>query len=155
MSIYASETAVPVDRSKAEIEKILARYGADQFMHGWQSGRAVIMFRAHERMVRFELQIPELAEFAVSPKGRRRPPTAIQEAWEQACRQRWRALSLVIKAKLEAVASGITVFEEEFLAHIVLPGGKTVGQTLVPQLEQVYATGKVPPMLSWDKEKSS
>ena len=28
--------------------------------------------------------------------------------WEQACRQKWRALALVIKAKLEAVAAGAT-----------------------------------------------
>ena len=35
--------------------------------------------------------------------------------WEQACRQRWRALALVIKAKLEAIDAEISTFEEEFL----------------------------------------
>ena len=48
---------------------------------------------------------------------------AQQAAWEQVCRQRWRALLLIIRAKLEAVASGITTLENEFLANIVLPDG--------------------------------
>jgi hypothetical protein len=52
--------------------------------------------------------------------GKRRTETQAQRAWEQAVRQRWRALVLVIKAKLEAVESGITSFEDEFLAHTVL-----------------------------------
>ena len=42
-------------------------------------------------------------------------------AHEQERRRLWRALLLNIKAKLEAVESGISVFDEEFMAHIVLP----------------------------------
>ena len=34
---YATDTRVSVERSKAEIEAILARYGADQFMYGWEA----------------------------------------------------------------------------------------------------------------------
>ncbi|WP_198651245.1 hypothetical protein [Salinicola sp. CPA57] len=69
-------------------------------------------------------------------------------AWEQACRQRWRALALVIKAKLEAVESGITMFEEEFLAHIVLPNGGTVGGWMLPQIKKSYDSGSMPPLLA-------
>lgn len=65
----------------------------------------------------------------MTPTGRRtRSDDAAEKAWEQATRQRWRALHLVVKAKLEAVESGITVFDDEFLAHIVLPDGGTVGR---------------------------
>ena len=71
-----------------------------------------------------------------------RPPSS---GW--ACRQTWRALALVVKAKLEAVDAGITVFEEEFLAHIVLPDGRTVGQFTLPQVESAYLTGKMPKLL--------
>lgn len=67
--------------------------------------------------------------------------------WEQACRQKWRALALVVKAKLEAVESGISEFEEEFLAHIVLPDGQTVGRWMQPQIADAYGSGKMPPML--------
>jgi len=51
------------------------------------------------------------------------------------------------KAKLEAVEAGISVFDEEFLAHIVLPDGRTVGQFMTPQIEEVYAHGRMPTLL--------
>jgi hypothetical protein len=35
--------------------------------------------------------------------------------------RRWRALLLMIKAKVEAVESGVVTFEDEWLAHFVLP----------------------------------
>ncbi len=60
---------------------------------------------------------------------------------------RW--LALVIKAKLEAVESGITMFEEEFLAHIVLPDGKTAGEHVIPAIESSYQTGKVKALLPY------
>ncbi len=56
-------------------------------------------------------------------------------------------LALVIKAKLEAVETGITMFDEEFLAHIVLPNGNTVGQFMLPQVESTYNSGAMPPLL--------
>lgn len=56
-------------------------------------------------------------------------------------------MALCIKAKLEAVETGISSFEEEFLAYIVLPDGSTVGEWAAPQIEQVYTTGRMPPMM--------
>ena len=53
----------------------------------------------------------------------------------------------MIKAKLEAVASDISTFESEFLAHIVLPNNKTVADTLLPQIADAYKNGKMPPLL--------
>jgi len=67
--------------------------------------------------------------------------------WEQACRQRWRALALAIKAKLEAVESGITGFEEEFLSHIIMADGKTIGEHIVPQVAQLCSPAALPPLL--------
>lgn len=70
-----------------------------------------------------------------------------QAAYEQDVRQRWRALCLCIKAKLEAVEAGITTFEDEFMAHIVLPNGQTMSQHATPMIAQAYETGNVPPLL--------
>lgn len=38
MTRYAQKTTVPVERSRNEIEATLARYGAQQFMYGWDTG---------------------------------------------------------------------------------------------------------------------
>jgi hypothetical protein len=159
---YAVNTDVSCDRSRAEIEGIIRRYGASQFMYGWADDRAVIGFACKSRHVRFELPLPKRddPDFAKTPAGRRhRSPVAQEAAWEQACRQRWRALALVIKAKLEAVETGITTFDDEFLAHIVLPGGQTVGQYILPRLDKVSANGAIagllPAPLSGEKEKAA
>ncbi len=148
MPTYAAKTDVAPDRSRAEIERTLERYGADGFMYGRDGARALIMFRANGRMIRFVLQLPDkndpvFHKKAANQYGRVTP----DEQWEKACRQKWRALALVIKAKLEAVESGIVTFEEEFLAHTVLPDNQTVAQWMIPQVEQAYLTGQMPALL--------
>lgn len=150
MSRYAENTSVSSEKSRAEIEATLRRYGASQFMYGWDATSAVIVFQAHGRRVKFVLPMPDqnADEFRLTP-GRKLERTTDQvlAAWEQACRQRWRALALVIKAKLEAVEAGITVFDDEFLAHMMLPNGSTVGEWARPQLAAVYESGTMPALL--------
>lgn len=123
---YAAETSVPVDRTKAEIERTITRYGATSFMTGWEAGKAMISFTFSDRMVRFVID---------SPNGR------TKKKQEQAERQRWRALLLLIKAKLEYVDSGIVEFEEEFLANIVTNNGETIAERLLPQLSGEIGSG--------------
>lgn len=149
MPRYAANTDVSAAKSRAEIETTLSRYGADQFMYGWAEGRAVIGFRMEGRFVRFEMPMPDANDeaFTLTPTGRDRSQKAQEDAYDQAVRQRWRALLLVIKAKLEAVEAEITTFEEEFLAHIVMPDGSTVGATAVPAIAEAYRTGKFPQLL--------
>ena len=149
MAQFAAQTSVSVEKSRAEIESILARYGANKFGYATDSerGLATIQFCARDRHIRFTLNLP-LAndrQFLFTPSRRqRRSQDEQMKAWEQACRQRWRALCLCIKAKLEAVECGITEFEAEFMAHIVLPSGGTVGQLMLPQISQAYLTGGEP-----------
>jgi hypothetical protein len=108
----------------------------------------MIAFRAAERMVRFTINMPDLEDFKRTPSGRRsRSPAQQQVEWEKAGRQRWRALALVVKAKLEAVDSGITTFEEEFLSFIMLPNGQTVYEATRDGVEQAYVDGKMPALL--------
>lgn len=78
-----------------------------------------------------------------------RHPDDAYRAWEQACRSRYRALNLCIKAKLEAVEQGITTFEAEFLAHFVMPNNQTLGEAIIPQLEDACVRGKLP-ALGWN-----
>lgn len=162
MGRYAKNTAVTVERTKAELERIILKYGADSFatMSNTRTGVAAIMFEMSDRRVVFELPLPNMGDFAETTyevqgsKHRRahtktteHTPAQQQKLWDQACRQRWRALSLAVKAKLEAVESGITSFEEEFLAHIQLPNGATVGSYMVPQIQAAYDNNKMPPLL--------
>lgn len=148
---YAENTSVPVDRSRAEIERTLQRYGASQFMYGYDESHSMIAFAMAGRQVRFVVPMPDKnsRQFTHTPTGKlRRDADSMLREYEKATRQRWRALALVIKAKLEAVEAGITVFEDEFLAHIVLPDGSTAGDWMRPQIQKAYDKGTMPAKLT-------
>lgn len=146
---YAEGTEVPAERSRAEIEQIARRYGADLFSSGWDSDRARVTFRAKGRCVRFELKMPSRDEerFTHWPKPRewkRRTDEQALKLWRAEERRLWRALALLIKAKLEAVESGIGDFEAEFLGNVILPDNTTVADFMKPYVELAYETGKAP-----------
>jgi hypothetical protein len=141
---FASETSVPVERSRAELEKLLRRYEADQFVSGWEEGRAMVGFRIAGRTVRLEVPMPTLKDVQKTPSGRqRRAPSSQAAVLAQMERQRWRALLLLTKAKLEACALGLETFEQAFLAGIVTPNGQTIGQRLVQQLDEIQKGGAI------------
>ena len=145
---YARNTDVSVERSQVEIGTILRRYGAESFLCGYEGDRAVVQFTAAARRVRFVLTLPTRSErrFTHSSRGARTPEVVGRE-WEQACRQKWRALALVIKAKLEAVEAGIVTFEQEFLGQVVLPDDTTVYDQTRDRVALAYDTGQLQPLL--------
>lgn len=153
MTTYAADTSVPVEKSRAEIEGTLARYGASRFGYMTHETEAMIGFVMNNKAIKFVLPLPDpkaerftvqtYVRSGVRRRGGHNTPEQARRLWEQACRSRWRSLALCIKAKLEACAAGITDFETEFLAHIVTPGGQTVGQRLLPQVEEMTKSGKV------------
>ncbi len=153
MTRYAEGTSVPVDRSKAEIEHTLARYGAESFAYATERTTAMIAFRLRGRMIRFMLKLPDPndPEFARTETGRPRKGQAAQEAYEQAVRQSWRALALIIKAKLEAVEAGIVAMDAEFMGYTMLPNGKTAGEVVGPLIDESYRTGGMPRLLDLPK----
>lgn len=148
MPTYAKDTMVPSDRSRAEIERTLQRYGADSFAYAWQRNTAVIGFEINGRRYKIVLPLPEQSEFSHTPaRGTVRSREAQLSAWEQATRQRWRALALYVKAVLEAAEAGIINIEEALQPYTLLPNGETVGEWIGPQIESVYVTGRMPAML--------
>lgn len=150
MSRYAQNTSVTSEKSRAEIERTVARYGADSFAYMSDRDRAAVGFALNDRRVRFVLPLPDpySKAFTHTPeRGIERSEDQRASEYDKAVRQKWRALALCIKAKLEAVESDITTFDEEFLAHIVLPGGATIAERLLPQLDHAYETGELPPLL--------
>lgn len=122
MGRYANKTSVPVSRSRDELERTLMRYGADNFGY-FNQGDAIKIAFCHQGLnVLFTV-----------PNGED----------DQQTRQRWRALNLVVKAKLEAIDSGISTFEDEFLSNVVYRGGVTIGEHIRPQLPSVADGGEL------------
>lgn len=150
---YASETSVSVAKSRGEIEDMVRRAGGRKFGSAYEEDRAVVFFELAERRVMFELPLPRVEDFAQrTVRGRKVKASAEQQesAWEQACRTRWRALCLAIKAKLVSVESHVETFEEAFLAHLVIPtedGVRRFAAVATKAIAQAYTVGKLPPLL--------
>jgi hypothetical protein len=161
---YAEGTSVPVEKSKAELEGMLARAGAGQYgvLNNAIEGFAIVAFtlgpkgRPDEaRQFKIRLPLPRLVDFATKPApGNRRDRTPVartpdeqQKAHEQACRERWRALVLCVKAKLVLIDLGVSSYEREFLADLVLAEGGTVYGALAPKIADMYLSGRTPPLL--------
>ncbi len=127
---FAEDTKVPASRSRDQIVELMRRAGADAFLFGEEKERATIGFRLNGRYLRFTVPFPERAN-------------------DQLVRARWRAMWLVVKARLEAVAIGLITIEEAFLAETLLPDKRSVAEVMVPQIETAYRDGKMPPLLPY------
>jgi hypothetical protein len=100
-------------------------------------------------VIRFTLPLPskEDADFARTPGGRRwRDADGQYKAWEQACREKWRALFLSVKSKLYSIETGIETFDSAFMAQIVMPNGQTMEELALPLIADAYTKGKMPDM---------
>lgn len=132
--MYAKDTIVPVSKTRGEIEQLLERAKAKQFGTAvdYDLLTARVQFKLHERVVRFTVALPDRKKMGDGVR------------YERAERQRWRALLLVLKAKLESIESQIETFEAAFLSQIVMPNDRTVADIIVPLVAESYKGGKMP-----------
>lgn len=144
---YAKTTTVTPEKSLQEIKSTLIRFGAnrDSFTYAERGRWVGIQFDTANRTVRLEMTLPDRELFALDRYRRRRIETAIDKDWDQACRQRWRTLTILVKAKMAAIEDGISTFEREFMADLLLPSGQTVGQAV--DIDEAMRTGDVPSLV--------
>jgi hypothetical protein len=141
MSGYARRTTVSPIKTRGEIEHELEKRGASAFGYNREGNQTVIAFTLDGLQVRMGLELPNPNErrFTHTPTGQPRSAGSQADAYDQEVRRRWRALLLVVKAKLVAVDEGITTLEREFLADVMLPGGVTVLDRIRPAIEETRA----------------
>lgn len=126
MSVYAEGTKVAVTKTLAEIEDLVRKRGGQRFYRGEQDDWMVLGWWQSERMVMFGVALPPLKQFERKPRGYGSRPMSEQLALqEQAMREQWRAVLLVIKAKYASVDAKIESFEESFLGQLVVPDPET------------------------------
>ena len=144
---YASGTQVPEYRSRAEIERLLMRYGADEFGYVTRKAEALIGFVYNGIRIQMSVPLPDREDpkFASTPTGRttRSDSRAFNE-WQKEIRRRWRSLCLVIKALLVGVDDGVLRFEEAFLPYVVMGDGLTICQHVLPHMQKALESGRMP-----------
>lgn len=144
VSFYAQNTDVPVERSRAEIDRLLSKNGATTtsiFVDNDEKAVAAVAFTMKGARFRLELPLPTPEDLAKA-KSTRRGVTL-----DQLRRERWRAMVLLLKSKLEIVRLGITTVEREFLADMVLPNGGTVHEQLAHAIRAGLGSGDRPKRL--------
>lgn len=145
---YAAGTNVSVDRSLSEVQRLLERFGCDQFGFAQEKSsttarRTLLMFRWGGYAFKLDVPLPDPASkmFTHTPKGQRRTQIQAMDHFEREVCRRYRVLVLWVKAQLEAISLGVVRMEEAFLNWIMIPGGKTVGDEVRARLPET-AGGK-------------
>jgi hypothetical protein len=163
MTRYAASTIISLSHSIIDIEKLVRANGMTGFVQGVAEDRIVIAFANQEgRQVRFVVPVKPASQDllgemrAAAAASRSTRPTSQEQAWDQHRRQLGRALLLTIKAKIECIAAGIETFEDAFMSQLALPDGRTVGQMVKAEVQQLYDAGRAPPRLlpDYSGEKS-
>lgn len=154
---YAQNTSVSVQRSQAEIHRVLERYGADNIGIAQSKAHAkvLVIFNYDGLDLKIELDLPDIQEdrFRLTETGKGRRPELIKKCWEQGCRQRWRRLMLSLTARLEEVEDGLLRPREAFLPWVLLPNGQTVGGWIEPRISEAIESGEVPKLLPFTTTK--
>lgn len=151
---FAQGTDVPVDRTRLELESLLRAYEAQAVAVFTSDDSNAVAFEMRDRRILFKVRLPDRASRAFTHARSNQHNSEKQlssgaafNRWEKACRRKWRALLLAIKAKLVAVDEGIETFEEAFLAHVVLPDGQTVGELTRPRIATAYKENRMVPLM--------
>ena len=153
---FASKTKVPVERTKMEIDALLAKHGATSrgIAVNDTDGTASIGFVRGGLKYRLAVPLPkaEAVRKGDKPPGwpkwtDERKADWTRAEWEQRCRTRWRSMLLLLKAKFEAVAMHVSSVEKEFMADLVLPDGQTVEASLGAAIHEALGSGKMPTLL--------
>ena len=142
---FAEKTTCTVDQTLADIKRLLKANGAESFAQGETGTVFALMFELHGRRYRMIVPMPTEADVK---GGRFLDSRGCRINRDQVERSRLRALLLVLKAKIEAAAIGLSTLEDELLPSLVLPDDMTFAQWSRPQVERAYCLGEMPPLLA-------
>ena len=155
MSPYADGTTVTVEKSIAEVRRMLAANGATHYAYGSSPNGEVVQFAVDGRFYRFDVSAVDAkamkADFLAENESAWNVKTrADRIAWDIRAqaehRRRWRARVLWLKALLEFMDE--VPLEQSLLANLVLPDGSTFGGWAADQIDAMYDGGKMPPLLT-------
>ncbi len=135
------ETNVSVERSQAQIRKLLQKFGVERMRYTSLPSEALLEF------VRVDKGKPTPYRIVIRPKlkGWSR---SVDKELDLAERQVWRVVYWWLKAKLEAIEFGLLEFEREMLPFMLISVSQgrsaTVGDVLPKHLQGALSPGEDP-----------
>lgn len=138
------ENATSGQRAMAEIQTILQKFGCSKFgtMLDFDAGTLVVQFERQGQRVSFPANFKGYAAkwLKENPWSSRRQSSREEyerRALEIGSMAVYSILRDWIKAQTVAVETGLTSFEDVFMAHLLLPNGKRVSEEISGPLLQI------------------
>lgn len=147
---YASDTSVPVSKSRGEIEKLLRVWGAQQMQWSddFDGGKAMLRFlwdnEGTQFMARFTVNVPtseEIKKESVHATSGKFLQAKYDKAMERRGMVEHRELALLLKAIFVAVDAGLITAEQVFLPFLEDQYGITVSERVLPGLSKILQRG--------------
>ena len=129
-------TNIRPEKSQADITRELNRYGICEVQHTIQKDIFSVAFRVDLEEVSFPLMV------RIDVPYDKNKDTEDRIGWKKQ-RVLYRVLFYYTKALLNTWDSGLKTFTEIFMPHLVMPGGGTVEQMLLPKLQKAIEEGKI------------
>lgn len=131
-----SGTTIKPEKTQMDISAELSRYGITSVQQTQTDNFFSVAFQVtvdeSEKPITIRIDVPYIqAEDYEDRIG-----------WKNK-RVKYRALFYYIKSLLIAWDDGLKTFAEIFMPHIVLPGGKTVSQDLLPKYAMAIESGQI------------
>ncbi|MDQ1058502.1 hypothetical protein QFZ23_002403 [Arthrobacter globiformis] len=144
-SFYTRGDSFSVGASREHVERALLDFGATDVRFSQRGRLSAIAFRACGRQFRIVISLPQPDGISAVLGGAADVHGEVTaKVLELNARRVWHAFALSTEAKLAAVAAGVATLESEFLAHVVLPGNRTVIDELEPVIASAYQSGQHP-----------
>jgi hypothetical protein len=128
-------TDIPVERTIAEIQKILAQNGAEGIALEFLNGNVTdIFFKIRVNNKELPFRLPAKAERVYQALWGGRQDwehTRYGDGWRaQAERIAWRICKTWLEAQITLINLEQAKIEEVFLPHLIMPGNKTLYETM-------------------------
>lgn len=120
-------------KAYAEIEKLLRKYGVENFgvMNDWKRGLVIVAFSHRDRQVNIEASWRGYADMWKRAHQFRGRSANARIEWEATATKRGEMavpsiLRDWIKGQVTAIECGLIPFEQAFMPHMLLPDGRPV-----------------------------
>ena len=131
-----SQTTVRVEKSQGDITRELARYGVFMVQHTQTNDVFSVAFQVEleeqKKPITLRIDVPY----------KREEDEEDNFGWKKQ-RIKYRVLFFYVKGLFNAWDGGLKAFMNLFIGHIVLPGGRTVSQDLLPKYQMAIDEGKI------------
>lgn len=123
---YAEGTKVSVEKSRAELTTILTKHGIERqaWMTGPEGDQLGFVYRG--RSYRLQVNKPTYAEATSHLSYTTSGMNYVEKEWMR----RWRALVLLLKAKIEFAEGDDDAFVREFMPFLLTAGGRTLEEVI-------------------------